>query len=413
MRLLICFLAFFIFQKSINCWRFGGGKQAGLPVVLVPGDGGSQLESNLTGKPSVVHYVCAKQTADYFDLWLNLQLFTPLVIDCWADNMQLVYNTTTGLSDNMPGVKTRVVGFGTTESVEWLDKSKASQGRYFFDIVDAMVSWGYKRGKNIVGAPFDWRKSPNELNDYLIQLKSLIENTYRWNDNQKVVILGHSMGNPLSLYFLQNYVDQAWKDKYIASFVSLAAPWAGSMQIVRLFASGYNMNYYRVVLPPSKLRGMQRSFTSSAFLFPSPVSWLPFEVLAETADKNYTVSNIQEFFTDINYETGWEQYKQSARLNGNVTSPGVPVHCIYGTGVPTPERFKWDKGYFPDYPPTEYYGDGDGTVNLRSARFCQTWKDKNNGKDVTTHEVFQADHMAILKHPNTIELVRKAIYQQL
>lgn len=135
---------------------------------------------------------------------------------------RLVFNTTTGLSENMPGVDIRVAGFGATEAVEWLDKSKASQGRYFFDIVDSMVSWGYRRGKDVVGAPFDWRKSPSklkvensrnkkisdELNEYLIELKTLIETTYRWNDNQKIVLVGHSMGNPLSLYFLNNYVDQ-------------------------------------------------------------------------------------------------------------------------------------------------------------------------------------------------------------
>lgn len=138
---------------------------------------------------------------------------------------------------------------------------------------------------------------------------------------------------------------QAWKDKYISSFVSLAAPWAGSMQIVRLFASGYNMNYYRVILPPSKLRAMQRSFTSSAFLFPSPVAWKPTDILASTAEKNYTTENIKEFFHDIDYMVGWEQYKQAARLNGNLSAPGVPVHCVYGTGVPTPERFEWAPGY--------------------------------------------------------------------
>lgn len=36
---------------------------------------------------------------------------------------------------------------------------------------------------------------------------------------------------------------------------------------------GYNMNHYRILLPPSKLRAMQRSFTSSAFLFPSYNVW--------------------------------------------------------------------------------------------------------------------------------------------
>lgn len=61
----------------------------------------------------------------------------------------------------MPGVEIRVPGFGTTENIEWLDKSKASEGRYFTDIVEMLVAMGYKRGKNLLGAPFDWRRAPS------------------------------------------------------------------------------------------------------------------------------------------------------------------------------------------------------------------------------------------------------------
>uniref|UniRef100_A0A0N4WG24 Lecithin:cholesterol acyltransferase n=1 Tax=Haemonchus placei TaxID=6290 RepID=A0A0N4WG24_HAEPC len=380
----------------------------------VPGDGGSQLEANLTGKPTVVHYICSKQTTDYFDLWLNLELFTPLVIDCWVDNMMLVFNSTSGMSSNMPGVDIRVPGFGGTSTVEWLDKSKASQGLYFYTIVDMMVSWGYRRGKNIIGAPFDWRRSPNELYIYFDLLKTTIETTYRYNGNTKVITLGHSMGNPIMLYFFNNIVDQAWKDKFIQSHVSLAGAWGGSMQLVRLFASGYNMNYYRVILPPSSLRGMQRSFTSSAFLFPSRAVWNDTEVLASTAEKNYTMANVQEFFHDINYPTGWEQYKVAAQLNGNLNAPGVKLHCIYGTGIATAEQFTWPKGYFPDYQPYVMYGDGDGTVNRRSAEVCLGWNEtNNNGKPVTFHEIPNAEHMGILQSPPAIEIIRKAIYDLL
>lgn len=59
-------------------------------TFTVPGDGGSQLEAKLTGKPDVVHYWCYRKTDDYFDLWLNLELFLPEVIDCWVDNTKLV-----------------------------------------------------------------------------------------------------------------------------------------------------------------------------------------------------------------------------------------------------------------------------------------------------------------------------------
>lgn len=70
------------------------------------------------------------------------------------------------------------------------------------------------------------------------------------------------------------------------------------------------MDYYRVILPPSALRPMQRSFTSSAFLFPHKELWSSNEVYASSADRNYTTGNIKQFFDDINYPTGWLQYQR-------------------------------------------------------------------------------------------------------
>ena len=98
------------------------------PVVLVPGDGGSQIEAKLN-KTEVVHYICEKKTTDFFDLWLNLELLVPLILDCWVDNMRLVYDNVTRTTSNSPGVETRVPGFGMTDSVEFLDPSKVSPSR--------------------------------------------------------------------------------------------------------------------------------------------------------------------------------------------------------------------------------------------------------------------------------------------
>lgn len=49
--------------------------------VLVPGDGGSRIDAKLN-KPSVVHYLCDKKTNTYDNIWLNLELLVPVVIDC-------------------------------------------------------------------------------------------------------------------------------------------------------------------------------------------------------------------------------------------------------------------------------------------------------------------------------------------
>ncbi|KAI6230075.1 hypothetical protein M3Y99_01098000 [Aphelenchoides fujianensis] len=358
------------------------------PIVLIPGDGGSRLLANLTGKPDVVHYLCDRTTADYFDLWLNLESFVPIAIDCWADNMKLVFDNSTKRSADSPGVDIKVPFFGATEGVEWLDPSQRSPGRYFQPLVDALVSWGYTRGKNLVGRPYDWRRSPAELNEYYLMLRLLITTVYRYNNHQKVI----------------NYVDQKWKDTYIQTHISLAGAWGGAMQIVKLYASGYNMDY----LPCGRCNG---SFTSSAFLFPSTHLWAKDEPLAITFERNYTLADLEDFFRDVGYPIGMEQYKM-ANPALRTEAPGIPVHCVYGHDVNTPELLTWAKGYFPDYQPVITYGDGDGTVNRRSLELCKEWRGKNNGRLVTIHELSNADHIGILGDLRTIQLVKDILYNQ-
>ncbi|XP_029419839.1 group XV phospholipase A2 isoform X2 [Nannospalax galili] len=129
------------------------------PVVLVPGDLGNQLEAKLD-KPKVVHYLCSKRTDSYFTLWLNLELLLPVIIDCWIDNIRLVYNRTSRVTQFPDGVDVRVPGFGETFSLEFLDPSKSNMGSYFHTMVESLVGWGYTRGEDVRGAPYDWRRAP-------------------------------------------------------------------------------------------------------------------------------------------------------------------------------------------------------------------------------------------------------------
>ncbi len=77
----------------------------------------------------------------------------------------------------------------------------------------------------------------DEMQDFIQNLVKLVEDTYELNGQTKVVMIGHSMGNPYTLYML-NHQPQAWKDKYVHTFISLAAPWGGAAKTVRLMASG-------------------------------------------------------------------------------------------------------------------------------------------------------------------------------
>lgn len=76
----------------------------------------------------------------------------------------------------------------------------------------------------------------DENAEYFTKLQDLVEEMYE-QYQQPVYLLGHSMGCHYVLYFL-NHLPQAWKDKYIKGFISLAAPWGGAVKPLRVLSSG-------------------------------------------------------------------------------------------------------------------------------------------------------------------------------
>ncbi|KAK5612301.1 hypothetical protein CRENBAI_016289 [Crenichthys baileyi] len=373
------------------------------PVVLIPGDLGNQLEAKLD-KPSVVHYICYKKTENFFTLWLNLELLVPYAIDCWIDNIRLIYNSTTHTSDAPPGVYVRVPGFGKTYSLEYLDPSKRSVGMYFFSIVQAMVEWGYTRDDDIRGAPYDWRKAPNENKEYFGELQQMIEEMAE-KAGGPVVLIAHSMGNMYTLYFL-NQQKQAWKDKYIKAFISLGAPWAGVAKTLRVVTSGDNNRI--PVISPLKIRSQQRTAVSTNWLLPYDHSWPKDQVFIKTPTTNYTVKDYEKFYSDIGFREGWLMRKDTEPLVSELTAPGVAVHCLYGNGIPTPEAFQYSD-MFPDVEPDVVYGDGDGTVNLRSAVQCKRWAGQQK-QPVALKELPGNEHVNMLTNITTVDYIKTVLF---
>ena len=124
---------------------------------MILGDGGNQLYSKLN-KSKAPHYFCQLKSNDYFLLWLNLEEITPYVIDCFVDNMRLVFDNKTNRTYDSPGVDVRTKYFGDTGSVEYLDTTRLSATVYFGAIVDALVKkYNYVRG--------------NCLKKYMIRIK--------------------------------------------------------------------------------------------------------------------------------------------------------------------------------------------------------------------------------------------------
>ncbi|XP_044289910.1 phosphatidylcholine-sterol acyltransferase isoform X2 [Varanus komodoensis] len=343
------------------------------PVVLVPGCLGNQLEAKLD-KPEVVNWMCYRKTEDYFTIWLNLHMFLPLGVDCWIDNTRVVYNRTTRRTSNAPGVHIRVPGFGKTYSVEYLDKSKLAV----------------------------------DQEEYFQNLRDLIEEMHAAYQ-KPVFLIGHSLGSLNILYFLLQQ-SQAWKDQFIKGFISMGAPWGGAVKSMRILASGDNQGI--PIVSSIKLREEKRMATTSPWMFPTTMAWPETHIFISTPSHNYTYQDYERYFADVKYEDGWYMWSDIKDLLKGLPPPGVEVHCLYGTGLPTPETYIYDDGFPYEDPLDIVYGDGDDTVNRRSMELCAQWQSQQKEK-VHVLELPGMDHLNMVFDNRTLTHINEILLRSL
>lgn len=115
----------------------------------------------------MVSFLCSYTSSDFYDLWLDAKQMLYGLVDCWVDNIRMTYDSQSRSTRNSPGVVTRVPGWPTTDTMEWIDSTYIIQnhdfGAYYTYIVTALANKGYERGKHIFGAPYDFRKGPSKF----------------------------------------------------------------------------------------------------------------------------------------------------------------------------------------------------------------------------------------------------------
>ncbi|TPP56028.1 Phosphatidylcholine-sterol acyltransferase (Lecithin-cholesterol acyltransferase)/ Phospholipase A [Fasciola gigantica] len=378
-------ILFIMFLLGIKC-------SEKYPIVLVPGDGGSQA------------YCDHKAKNQSFLIWVNLiYFFRP----SWLEGyFNLVYDPATGNFSDTPECEVIFPGWGETWSIENLDTSRHSSTVYFEYLVSSLLlDPFYKSGVTLRGAPFDFRRSPNLNTGFSRKMTTLIEETFHNAGDKPVVLVGHSLGSLYCLAFLKKQSD-TWKRKYVKSFLSVSGPLGGSVKALKIEASGDNFG----LIVPSALsfRSVQRSMPSLAFLLPDPRLWPPTEKIILTPNKNYSAHDYKEFFDDINYQLGYEMLiKTKSSIDTLLGPTGIDeLYCIYGSGLPTTYQMiylppTFYRSAFPDQYPTLVTGDGDGTVHMRSLQLCRFWP------GVKSYELPGAEHLRIVGDSRLIDLLRQ------
>ncbi|KAF8692672.1 hypothetical protein HU200_039500 [Digitaria exilis] len=320
------------------------------PIFLVPGVSCSDLEARLTEayQPSVPHCGAMKGKG-WFGLWHNTsELLAHDYVQCFQEQMSLVYDPAINDYRNMPGVETRVPSFGSARGFRHKNPAKT--------LIAALENLGYRDGDTMFGAPYDSRHAPpvpgqtsEVYSRYFKDFMEAIELASN-KKQKKVVVLGHSFGGMVALEFVRN-TPLAWRQRYIKHLI--------------LVAPTLPYGFLEPTTTPLSTRSMWRSFESSIVNFPSPAVF-GHEPLVITKRRNYSADEMEDFFAAIGFSEGIEPFRRRATPKAkSFEAPMVPMTCINGVGNKTPLQLVfWDEDF--DASPNAVYSDGDGKINLIS-----------------------------------------------
>ncbi|XP_024963792.1 lecithin-cholesterol acyltransferase-like 1 [Cynara cardunculus var. scolymus] len=390
------------------------------PVVLVPGAGGNQLEARLTAEYKATSWLCnrfypiKKEEGGWFRLWFDIGVLLAPFTECFADRMTLYYNPELDDYKNAPGVETRVSEFGSTQSLLYLDPYLKYITTYMAPLVKSLQNLGYTDGQTLFGAPYDFRYGlaadghpSNVGSTYLQNLKNLIEKASDSNNGNPIIIISHSLGGLFVLQLL-NRNPPMWRQRYIKHFIALSAPWGGTVDEMLTFASGNALGV--PLVNPLLVRNEQRSSESNLWLMPRKKQFPPEKPLVVTRNSTYSSYEISRFLEDIGFPEGVQPYEtRILPLVEKLVAPGVPITCIIGSGVQTPESLYYrDEGF--DKQPEIIYGDGDGTVNMASLLALEDeWKDEEFQR-LKVVKLDGISHTNILKDEEAVAKITKEVF---
>lgn len=396
-----------------------GGVVALPPLVLVPGLTGSGLESRLT-KVAMPHLICDSDThGEWSPTWVRISQILPLAKDCLMKRLTLLYNEGDHTYSNAQGVELRPVDFGGVGGIDYLDPGVEATSE-FSDMIQHMEKIGYKVGVNLHGAPYDWRLAgdahshrANGVGGFYADLKQLIEQTVQSNGH-KAMIVSHSLGCPTMLFFFHRYVSEEWRAAHIEEWIAMAGPWMGAARQASSYMGGDTLGLPTWLIPHDYVKAVQVNASSGIWLSPNPGAWGKRPVIS-TPSRNYTAADIPALVAEIGQTAGGAQTlalfnKPELDLAPLQKVPtNVRMQHWHGSGVKTPERFVFDseiRAGFNEAATQTFYSDGDGTVNLLSLKFIETWPDAGS---VAVRDFPDVGHLGIVQSPQVLQALEQHI----
>ncbi|KAH0805184.1 Lecithin:cholesterol acyltransferase family protein [Histomonas meleagridis] len=298
----------------------------------------------------------------------------------------LHYDKNTDTYLNSKNTTVQVVDFGGVSGIDYIHEYPFGirGGPGFYRYIKLAQERGYVVGKDLFGAPYDWRYGIF-LNDTFWQsFSELIENSVNIN-GEKASIHAHSFGCVLTHYFLTHHVTEEWKSQYIQNVV-LVGPAFSSSPMAMNFLSPQKI--FGIRLTP--LENLARSLPSLYHFMPNLEMFGDIDIV-KTDSRTYKLSEIENFALDYNNYTEEQiiTMKKGIKLSREAPKPiNANTFIIYNSAMKTGLVMEYKNGKlkFDD-------AKGDAVVTSHGIDWiCKNWKMEHQLKCVDLNQTKNAFH---------------------
>ncbi|EDR29769.1 1-O-acylceramide synthase precursor, putative [Entamoeba dispar SAW760] len=353
------------------------------PIILIPGIMSTILEGDGTvlSNQKVIFPKYCSRVLNKETLWLSTKSFIPYVNACSFGYLVPGWNSSNKQQTDLDGIRIIIPQWGSTYSIRSIVPTWPL--KYFSNAFDSLIkrleSLGYQDQVDLLAASYDWRyfrfDEYKHIDNWYEKTKNLILNTFKINNNSKVVIVSHSMGGLMS-YKLFDYLGKDFCNAYIDQWISMSTPFLGSVRTFSAVFPGDNMG---IPINTKYTRDLSRTVETIPFLFPNGGNerWGNEPIMRIGNQTIFTINNITESFKTLDsdfQEKSMYVYQHGINelyLKYNYTIPhNVKTHCIITSGIPTIKTVNMETANYDGNFSFEY-GDGDGTINIQSLLYAK------------------------------------------
>ncbi len=377
------------------------------PVLFLPGYGGSELYATISSSaklPTTCQTVPMPRDRPF--KVLDNDTMTSNYIDCVYSLLTLDFDpkTLTYSPAGMTGEDIEVGFFGYF-------KGLANNYQSFSNV---LTSWGYRLYENAFAIPYDYRYISDQgmtAIGFTTRLKRFIEEVYERNQNQRVILIGHSNGGPTIYTFVTSSIlSQEWKDKYIGAIITLSGNMLGQLNMIEPFVYAHN------TLQQEMTCSWEGTVGSLAWGGYDKVKDLPI-VTTNNANgdrREYTtkLNDLVDLFDSVNHSSWSNRLKALYGvhpIDGSAlptapmdrsAHPMVDSYCLYGSNVSTSYSFIFDENIESTKAPKVLWMEGDDNQDIYDNEFCMVWPldPRNKRADGTSKYFFEADAFPNVHH---------------